>query len=133
MRKTLKKNKIKDYSNIGQLIVKTTAGIILAIYCISLLVPVVWLILSSFKTDIDYINNIWGFPKPFILDNYKGVLNKLAITRTRDDGIYVYDIWSMLFTSFYYALIPAAVGAFANVVFGYVLSKFRFPGNRNAP
>ena len=130
MRKTLKKNKIKDYSNIGQLIVKTTAGIILAIYCISLLVPVVWLILSSFKTDIDYINNIWGFPKPFILDNYKGVLNKLAITRTKDDGIYVYDIWSMLFTSFYYALIPAAVGAFANVVFGYVLSKFRFPGNK---
>ena len=130
VRRYKKHRKIKDYSSVGQLAAKTVAGTILAIYCLTLLVPVIWLIYSSFKTDMDYINNIWNLPKIWTLDNYTNVLDKLAIRRVKSDGIYEFGIGTMLFTSFYYALLPAAIGAFANVVFGYVLSKFRFPGNK---
>ena len=127
----VKKNKkIKDYSSFGQLIAKTVASVILAVYCITLLIPVLWLIMSSFKSDMDYINHIWGLPEKWVTYNYTNVLEKLKITKTLEDGVYEFGLGSMLFTSFYYALLPGALGAFAQVIFGYVLSKFKFPGSK---
>lgn len=126
----IKGNKIKDYDSVGQLLAKVIGGVLFGAYCLSLVLPVVWLLYSSFKTDIDYINHIWGLPKQWVLTNYAGVFDKLAITKTAVEGTYTYSIGSMLWTSFYMALFPTLLSVFANVVFGYVLSKFEFPGNK---
>ncbi len=126
----LHRKKIKDYDSIWQLIAKTLAGIIFGAYCCTLVFPVIWLIYSSFKTDIDYINYIWKLPSKWVFSNYFGVFEKLTITKTTVEGMYTYSIGNMIWTSFYCAIVPCLLGTFANTVFGYVLSKFTFPGSK---
>lgn len=127
-RRMLKGTKVKEYSSIGELIARLSGGLLFFVYCCSLVFPVLWLIYSSFKTDIDYINHIWALPSNWMASNYAGVIDKLTIVKTTVEGEYYFTLGMMLWTSFYTAILPTAIGLFANVVFAYVLSKFEFPG-----
>ena len=48
--------------------------IILVIAALVVLMPIAYIIMGSFKTKMDYINNQIGLPKPFVLDNYKTLI-----------------------------------------------------------
>ena len=121
-----RRNKVKDTSTVGQLIAKVVAGSVLAIYCVTLLIPVIWLIYSSFKTDMDYINNIWSLPKVWVVDNYTDVLQKLTIKRIKADGIYEFGLGSMLFT-FLLRFTPGGIGRFCQRHFRIRSCEIPFP------
>lgn len=44
--------------------------VILILVSITCLYPVIWMILSSFKTQAELYQNPWGLPRDFTLDNY---------------------------------------------------------------
>ena len=44
--------------------------IVLGIFTILCLYPLLWLVLSSFKTNTELYANPWGLPEQFRLDNY---------------------------------------------------------------
>ena len=44
--------------------------IVLGIFTILCLYPLLWLFLSSFKTNTELYANPWGLPEHFSLDNY---------------------------------------------------------------
>lgn len=50
--------------------------IILAVFLITCLYPVIWLLVNSFKTTEELFANTWGLPKQFTLENYYHALVK---------------------------------------------------------
>ena len=45
-------------------------GVLLGIYTVSLFVPLLWGLLSSFKTSEDFTLNAVSLPKSWVLENY---------------------------------------------------------------
>ena len=71
-----------------------------------------YLLFSSFKSSGDYVQNLWGFPKAFFLDNYEKVFS------------------SRFFTYFLNSVIVSAAALMLLVFFtslaSYVLSRVKF-------
>lgn len=44
--------------------------IVLILICVTCIYPVVWMTLSSFKSQAELYDNPWGWPQTFTLDNY---------------------------------------------------------------
>lgn len=49
---------------------------ILAIFFITCMYPIVWMIINSFKTTEELFTNTWGLPRTFTLKNYYTALVK---------------------------------------------------------
>ena len=66
-------------------ITNTVRFIILAIYLLIVLLPIYWMVITSFKTNPEIINaqHITYFPKIFTLENYQSLFNMM------DYGIYL--------------------------------------------
>lgn len=98
---------------------------VLIVYCISLFVLPIWMILSSFKDPLEYIGNMFGFPQSFSFENYVSVFNKLKI---RIDDYTEYNMFHMFGFSLIYSLGTSLVNVFFTTCMAYVLSKYAFRG-----
>ena len=101
-------------------------GTFCLIYCVSLLVPVFWMLITSFKSELEFTLNAFDFPKVFHFENYINVLNKFTII----EGSMAYDLWDMLFNSLIFSTVGPTVSVFWITVTAYALSRFRFKGNK---
>lgn len=100
--------------NLNQIIIIS----ILTIGMIIMVVPFVWLILSTFKTDTEIVSSGGTFfPQQFTFDNYINVFTKFNIGR--------YFTNSMVL-----ATIRTAIGLYTSLLCGYVLAKFNFRGKK---
>ena len=99
--------------------------VILIVYCISLFVLPIWMILTSFKDPIEYAMNAFGLPEVASFDNYKSVFNKLKITI---DDYTTYNMFHMFGFSMIYSVGSSFVGVFFTTCMAYVLSKYKFFG-----
>ena len=52
----------------------------LILYCISMLLPLIWLVLTSLKSTEEYVLNVFGFPEEFQWENTKTSLHILVAT-----------------------------------------------------
>jgi multiple sugar transport system permease protein len=112
--------------------VATTAlYVVLILLALVVILPLVWMVLTSFKTDADAIRNPYSLPSPFSLDAY----------RTLSSGQQPILLW--LWNSFVAAtlqtlliLVTASMGAYAlarldfagkKVVFGLIISTLLVP------
>ena len=85
--------------------------------------PLVWMIVTSTKTELQYANDLGSFRTflPYVkdlstfFDNYARVLTQ-------------YDIWKYGLNSMGYALAVVAGNILVNALAGYVMAKFNFPG-----
>ena len=71
--------------NVVNIILKTIVFIILTLYAISIIYILVWGVINSLKSNVDFLvkNNIFGLPNPefssdelFKLNNYRLILEK---------------------------------------------------------
>lgn len=79
--KRRKKNKNLLKGNIGlggKIFIVVTCAVLL-IYCASLIYPLVWAIMTSFKDIIEYTLNPLGFPRSWAFDNYSIILRLLYV------------------------------------------------------
>lgn len=94
---------------------------ILIIVALITLVPLVYCIMSSFKTNMEiFINPGNMFPKEFTLDNYKAVFN----------GSSSINVPRMMWNSTYYTLFSVAVSMVISSVCGYVFARGNFKGKK---
>ena len=98
----------------------TTA--IFVIYSITLIYPFVWAIFTSFKTQREYKNNIFGAPNKWVLDNLKKALS------TKGEG--GSTIIGMFFNSVWTSFVCAFCGVFVSSMTAYVLTKYKFKGSK---
>lgn len=118
----------REQRSVADIISKTLLWImwaVLIVYCISLFVLPIWMILSSFKDPLEYIDNMFGLPQSFSFENYGSVFNKLKIVI---DDYTEYNMFHMFGFSLIYSLGTSFVNVFFTTCMAYVLSKYAFRG-----
>jgi ABC-type glycerol-3-phosphate transport system permease component len=79
------------------------------------LLPMVYIVIASFKTKMDYIGNQMGLPKPFVLDNYR--------TLAKDGQLFLWFKNSAIVT-----ILSVTIAAAVSAVAAHGFSRFRFWG-----
>ena len=90
-------------------------GLIVALVVILLLVflPIIYLLIFSFKNNAQIYANFWGMPNPWIFGNYVDGFNA---------------IYRPIFNSIYISLASTAITVFTAALAGYAFARHRFPG-----
>jgi ABC-type glycerol-3-phosphate transport system permease component len=58
----------------GRLLSGIVKQLLLILAALAILLPLVYIAMASFKTKMDYIRNQIGWPNPFVLDNYRRLM-----------------------------------------------------------
>lgn len=92
-------------------------GVVLIFYMLFVLLPIYWMVVTSFKTNPEIINaqQITYFPRIFTLENYKSLFNMLSY------GTYLRNSIMVTVTTAVCILILSVLG-------GYGLARFKFKG-----
>jgi raffinose/stachyose/melibiose transport system permease protein len=90
---------------------------LLAVVTIAALVPVLWVMVSSFKTNSQILSNGGLVPQPATLDGYRNVFRDVDLQRA-------------LFNTLVYALGGTAGALTSGFLAAYPTSRLRFPGRR---
>lgn len=103
--------------------------IIMVIYCISLLIPLFWMIISSFKSQDDFILHAYQLPVEWKFSNYAELFEKFRMRVTKwGVGTVEYGLPDMLFYSLAYSICWPMIQVFFYTLCAYVISRFDFPG-----
>lgn len=105
--------------------------VILIVYTISIVYLVAWGLLTSFKTQDDFLiqQNIFGLPERFAWENYEAVFNRLYVQVVRDGVRYkITVVWQIWYTLLY-AGVGCLLSAIAPFLVAYACARFRFRFN----
>ncbi len=104
-------------------------GVVIALYCISLLIPLIWLAYSSLKDEISFALSAFKFPERLEWANYAKVFQYLQVPVVTSRGTVMYGFESLaLFSLARSVCIPLLV-TFVQACCAYVLAKYKFFGN----
>lgn len=106
------------------------ALVVLIVYCISIFVPIVWMLVTSLKDgDFEYTGNPFGLPKKPVFENYAEMMKMLHQDKSLESGVKVrYELPMLLGYTLFYAVAAAFIGTMAYVICAYVLSRYKFVG-----
>ncbi len=117
-------------NKIVNFITKYFSLILLTLLCISLLLPLVWLLYTSFKTPVEYFENTIALPQKWIFSNYTSVIPLLQTEVITSESIIVYDAADMILTSIIWSGSISFVSMFFTLITAYVMAKYTFIGNK---
>ena len=100
-------------------------GAVAIIYALSLLIPIVWMLLTSVKDPVDYSENTFGLPSKIHLENFSIVFQKFEIQANGK----IFGIVDMLLNSIIYSCGNPLVTLFWVYSMAYVMARFKFWGN----
>lgn len=91
--------------------------LVLSFGAILMLLPLIWMVLSSFKPSVELLRMppTWLPERGLWLGNYEDVLAMIPF-------------WRYLFNSLYVSILNTAVGLFLCSLTAYVFAKYKFPG-----
>lgn len=105
----------------GEKILYTIMFFVFLIQSASLVVPVIWMIVSSFKGALEYMGGYaFDLPEKWLFSNYSKAFEVLNVGNT--------NFFGMIFNSLWYTGIATALGVFVPAATGYVMAKYKFPG-----
>ena len=110
---------VKD--QLGLKIAKIVMFIVFLLYAASLIFPFLWLILNMFKTNQEFFENVWAWPK-----NIANGWNNLstALNRTMMGS----SIWEMTIRSLWLSLAGTFLSLLSSASIAYVVAKYKFFG-----
>lgn len=98
---------------------------LLFLWCFLLLFVMAWTLLTSLKTQMDFIFDPVGFPTSWNFSNYMTALRNLQATvRTASGGTRTVYFWEMLKNSLLYAIGSPFFAVTTAAVASYVVSKY---------
>ena len=104
-----------------QHIVMWIVAVIFALYVFTLLYPLYWMIINSFKSAKEFIRNVYGLPWVWDFSNYRVAFEIKA------NG---HNILQMFLNSVIVVGIGLPFAVFSSALSAYTLSKYRFRGSR---
>jgi N-acetylglucosamine transport system permease protein len=102
---------------IGDVAFQVSSQALLVIWAVIVILPFLWMIMTSFKSDMEIMTDPFGLPSELIWDNFTRAWN------TANIGTYVLNTLIVMAMSLSGTLFVSALAA-------YVLARFEFPGNR---
>ena len=100
-------------------------GAVAIIYALSLLIPIIWMLLTSVKDPVDYSENTFGLPSKIHWENFSIVFKKFEIQANGK----IFGIVDMLLNSIIYSCGNPLVTIFWVYSMAYVMARFKFWGN----
>jgi len=123
MKKTNENNKnrklIKELS-----IIKIILFILLALYSISLLLPIVWGVINSFKDILSFTEDPLNFPPTFHIGNYSDAYEGFFVVIIDGLGNRSVRMEEMVLNSVLYALVGSFLNVLVLCVMGYAVERF---------
>lgn len=96
----------------------------LSLYSLTLVYPLIWALISSFKGRFDFRENIFGLPNEWIFENYKIAFESLRIQITAGAGVrYVY-FGEQILNSVLIAVGCTFVNVASTCVVAYIVAKY---------
>lgn len=93
---------------------------IFALYAISLLVPFVWAFFSSLKTDDEYYEKVFAFPRDWLFTNYVKAFSEFNVNRT--------SFFQMFANSLWLAVMGTLINVMVTSMTAYTVAKYKFFG-----
>ena len=118
--KRIKRKKIIRTRQEKIVLAVTTA--IFIVYSLTLIYPFVWALFTSFKTQIEYRNNIYGLPEIWVFKNIGKALSTKGEGGTTLIGMFFNSVWS--------SFVCAFCGVFISTMTAYIITKYRFKGSK---
>ncbi len=100
--------------------------VLLVILSLCLFIPFIWLILSSFKTVVDYELYAFSIPSKWNFSNYADVFKLLKARVTLSHAVVEYGFVEMILYSFAIAASKSVMAVFMPALAAYVVSKYNF-------
>lgn len=125
MRNPFKRKRIGIKRSKGEGVVFFIAGALFLFYAALLIVPTLWMVMSSFKHFADYTLDLtdgkpFKLPETWVWQNYADAFLMMEVEGTSFLG--------MIFNSLWQALIPIAISMLVSTAFAYTVARFEFPG-----
>lgn len=118
----MKKNRIKKRTL--RQIFPLIFFVLLLIYCISLLIPMAWALMSSLKSRLDFRMDPLGFPTSFAWENYVSAFNALYIQVSAGAGVRNVYLLEMFGYTLAYAVGATIAATLAHMVMAYICAKY---------
>lgn len=127
-----KKTGVIRQGNAAEKVYNAVIFIVLTLYCASLLLILVWMLLSSFKTEVDYALNQFGFPQQWTWENFAYIFDpdKMNLKINTGQGLVQFGIWDMFLNSLIRSGVCTLVIVFVMTLVAYVLARYKFIGNK---
>lgn len=125
-KKRIKEVTILNKRSSGEKVLFGIMFTVFLVHCLSLVLPFVWMFMSSLKDGTEYFmqESSFSLPQKVVFSNYIEAFSKLKINYNGKDtnlfGMLFNSIWFSAIKTFLYVMIPSCVG--------YVMSKFTFWG-----
>lgn len=118
MKKTSIKNQYKIFAIVSV--------VVLSIYAVSILFPLGWAILSSFKSRFDFRTNLFGLPKKWMWSNYWDSFSKLTIrVQAAEGGYNDVSFIKQLLNTIIITLVMTFVSVMSKLVPAYICAKYK--------
>lgn len=98
-------------------IINTIIYLFLSFWALVVIFPMIWVLVTSFKTDQEIFFSPWLPPAQLIFDNFVRAWTKANI------GLYLFNSLVVILPSIFFTLLFSAMA-------GYVIARFEFPGSR---
>lgn len=98
---------------------------ILILYTITLVVPLLWVLFTSFKDPIEFDLNKFGFTTKLSFDNYVTVMKSLFIEiYTKDGGVRNVYLPEMFGNTLLYAIGCSVISTITNCIVAYIVARY---------
>lgn len=98
-------------------IIFAIVSIICVLYAITLVFPFAWMLVNSFKSNMDFFQDIWNVPEKPLWDNYESIWKQM-------------DLPSYFKNSIIVTAAGTAASVFSSSCAAYVIAKYKFPGSK---
>lgn len=107
-------NKVKY---IGNKCFQIAVNVIVMIFSLSCIIPLVWMINSSLRTNPDFMQNVLGLAKNPVFGNYVEAL-KTA------------NLWRCFLNSGYLSILSVIITIIFSFIVGFLISRYQFRGSK---
>ena len=118
---------IKTKERKGLNVLAITAMVILIVYCICILSPILWGLLTSVKSVDDFRNNVLGLPSKeygFAFENYSYVLQRFKADAEFNNRYAEVGLGPMLYNTLMYVVGSSLMSTVVPCMVAYVVAKF---------
>ncbi len=114
----------KGKGGVGGKIVSSIFFLILWIYAASMIYALGWTFFSSMKTDIEFYDNMLGFPKAASFLNYAEAYRYITYNEVSFFGMFANSVW--------FAVGASVLSVLMHTITGYIFAKYDFFGKEAA-
>ncbi len=103
--------------SLSSTVIQVVIYLFLAFWALVVVFPMIWVLVSSFKTDQEIFFSPWMPPAKLMWDNFARAWSKANM------GLYLFNTLTVNLPAIFFTLLFSAMA-------GYVLARYTFPGNR---